>query len=75
VIMPTASVWGVTFVESFPSLSLLRLKGSFEVVQIVAMGQSLGPWRLAGAPLLESGSRQVPVRSSRLEHSIGTPDG
>ena len=75
VIMLIAGVWGVTFVESFPSLSPLRLKDSFEVVQIVAMGQSLGPWRLAGAPLREPGSRQVPVRSSRLEHSIGTPDG
>ena len=75
VIMSTASVWGVTFVESFPSLSLLRLKGSFEVVQIVAMGRSLGPWRLAGAPLRGPGIQRVPGRSSRLEHCIGALDG
>ena len=75
VIMLSAGVLDVTFVASFPGLSHLRLKDFSEVVQTVAMGRSLGPWRLAGAPLRESGSRQVPARSSRLEHSIGTPDG
>jgi hypothetical protein len=74
VIMLIAGVWGVTFVACFPSLSHLRLKDSSEVVQIVAMGRSLGPWRLAGAPLREPGIQRVPGRSSRLEHCIGALD-
>ena len=66
VIMLSAGVLDVTFVASFPGLSHLRLKDFSEVVQTVAMGRSLDPWRLAGAPLRGPGFQRVPGRIFHL---------